>query len=139
MIKKFILPLLAVLLTASVLLFAQDKPKANYAPGREQLAEKTFRELVPMIGGISALALAGDLEDCMKAIADYPDLKTAVYENIIFDFCNIADSLKTDENRRAESLAGISYFTLKNNDDWNALGERYVAARLQLEADAKAR
>lgn len=116
---------------------AQEHAHVNYAPGRAELAEQTFKELVKTVGGITALEIASDLEDCKAAIKDEPDLLTAVYENIIFDYCKIPDEMKTYENRRASELDGKKYFTLKKRDDWVALGKEYIQKRNEIEDKQK--
>lgn len=133
MSKKILLSgiLLAALTGGAI--HAQERAHTDYAPGRAELAEQTFQELVKITGGITALEIASNLEDCKQAIKNEPDLLTAVYENIIFDFCNIPDEMKTYENRRASELDRKTYFTLKERDDWNTLGKEYIQKRNEIE------
>lgn len=127
--KKTILFLLLGL--CCVTAFAQQD--VSYAPGREKLAEETFQKLAKIVNGSNMLSLASDYADCMKAIEGQPELKTAVIENIIFDYCNVPDELKTEENRVAFKICKMSYYTLQDRPEWDAIGVEYVEARRKIE------
>lgn len=128
--KKIILFFLPLVLCTGI---ASAQVKTNYAPGRDELAEKTFKELVDLCTGSNALNLASDYADAMKAIEEYPELKTAVLENILFDYCKVPDSFKTEENKRAAELDGKSWYTLRERPEWNTLGEKYIKQRQEIE------
>lgn len=127
--KKTILFLLLGL--CCVTAFAQKD--VSYAPGREKLAEETFQKLVNIVTGSNMLNLASDYADCMKAIEAQPELRTAVLENILFDYCNVPDELKTEENRVAFEICAKSYYTLRERPEWNTIGAEYVEARKVIE------
>ena len=105
----------------------------DYAARRQALAEQTFKELVELCGGSDQLNLASDYVACERAIEGRKDLRAAMLENILFDYCNVPDSLKTEENRVALELCGMSYFTLREKEAWNELGVRYIEKRLELD------
>ena len=73
--KATILSVTLVLLAGTAM--AQNR-SARYAPGREQLAEDTFKQLVEMSSSYDQLNMAADLADCQKAIEDYPELRAAL-------------------------------------------------------------
>lgn len=128
MLKK-ILPILLCLCCVSAL--AQQS--VSYAPGREKLAEETFQKLAKTVTGSNMLNLASDYADCMKAIEAQPELRTAVLENILFDYCNVPNELKTEENRVAFGICAKSYYTLRERPEWDAIGAEYVEARKEIE------
>lgn len=105
----------------------------DYAARRLALAEQTFKELVELCGGSDQLNLASDYVACERAIEGRKDLRAAMLENILFDYCNVPDSLKTEENREAFELCDMSYFTLREKEAWNELGVRYIEKRLELD------
>lgn len=119
-----------VLLAGSA--FAQDKFAARYAPGREQLAEDTFKQLVEMSSSYDQLNMAADLAACTKAIEDYPDLRSALLENIIFAYCHVPDSLKTEENLLVNKLDGKRFYAARSSEKWDKLGELYLAKRMEI-------
>ena len=123
-----------VLLAGSVL--AQDKCNARYAPGREQLAEDTFKQLVEISSGYDQLNMAADLAACSKAIEDYPELRAALLENFIFAYCHVPDSLKTEENLLVNKLDGKRFYAARFNDKWNELGEVYLAKRMEMKKES---
>lgn len=132
MIRKIAFSLLflaAVAVNAS----AQAKSPSNYAPGREALANDTFRELVEMCPLLDKMNLAGDLAIGDRLIENLPHLRTALLENLIFDYCNISDSLKTVENFRVGNIFQRSSFTNKSTLQWNELGQLYATRRAGLE------
>lgn len=112
--------------------FAQDKIAANYAPGREQLAEDTFKQLIEISSGYDQLNLAVDLSSSQKAIEQYPELRAALLENFIFDYCHVPDSLKTAENLLVNKLDGKSYYTVRTNEKWIQLGQVYFEKRMAI-------
>lgn len=127
----------ALILLASLTLmagsaFAQAKTNARYAPGREKLAEETFKQLVAISSGYDQLNLATDLAASQKAIEDYPELRAAMLENFIFAYCQVPDSLKTAENLLVNQLDGKSFYTARSNEKWNELGEVYTAKRREI-------
>lgn len=122
----------ALILLASLTLmatgaFAQNKTVARYAPGREKLAEDTFKQLVAISSGYDQLNLATDLAASQKAIEEFPELRAAMLENFIFAYCQVPDSLKTAENILVNKLDGKSFYTARSNEKWNELGEVYSA------------
>ena len=131
MIKKAILLLTLALLAGTA--FAQDQFSANYAPGREQLAEDTFKQLVEISSGYDQLNMAADLASCTKAIEDYPELRAALLENFIFAYCHVPESLKTEENILVNKLDGKRFYTVRSNEKWNELGAVYYTKRLEVE------
>lgn len=137
MIKKHLIILAALLAAVPALVSAQDKPKVNYAPGREALATETFQHLVNMSGILHQMNLAADLSMSEKKAEAYPELRAAILENILFDYCNVDDSLKTDENRRVTELDGRSSYTSYSLPEWDALGREYTDKRLAIERQAR--
>lgn len=131
MLKKIIL-LTAFLVLVAGSAFAQEKSVARYAPGREQLAEDTFRQLVQMSSNYDQLNMAADLATCEKAIKDHPELFTAMLENFIFAYCHVPDSLKTPENLLVNKLDGKSYYTLRSDEKWDELGAVYSEKRMAI-------
>ena len=134
MIKKAILLLTLALLAGTA--FAQDQFSANYAPGREQLAEDTFKQLGEISSGYDQLNMAADLAACTKAIEDYPDLRAALLENFIFAYCHVPDSLKTEENFLVNKLDGKRFYAARSNEKWNELGEVYLAKRMEIKKES---
>ena len=135
MLKRFF-TLIAVLGLAAGTALAQDiKFSTNYAPGREKLAESVFKELSGLCTGSNALNLTSDFIDSMDAIKDHPELRTAILENYIFDYCNVEDALKTEENIKAQEFEGKSYYTLRFREEWGELGKKYTELRLALEKE----
>jgi len=132
--KWFYCPLVFGLLVA-MLGAAPVRDNGDYAARRLSLAEETFQEIAAMCAGSDQFNLAADYVDCDRAVEARPDLRAAMLENIIFDYCNVSDSLKTDENREAWTLCGKSYFALRDRDAWNELGARYVEKRQELERE----
>ena len=130
MFKKAPLFVTFLLLAASA--FAQDR-MPSYAPGREQLAEDTFKQLVEISSSYDQLNMAADLAACTKAIEDYPDLRAALLENFIFAYCHVPDSLKTEENFLVNKLDGKRFYAARSNEKWNQLGEVYLAKRMEME------
>ena len=130
MLKKA-LTITATLLLLAGSLFAQNRT-ARYAPGREQLAEDTFKQLVEMSSSYDQLNMAADLAACTKAIEDYPDLRAALLENFIFAYCHVPDSLKTEENLLVNQLDGKRFYAARSNEKWNELGEVYLAKRMEI-------
>lgn len=116
-----------------------DGKEYSYSVKRMALAMKTFKELAAMCAGSDQYNLATDYLDCDKAVEGRDDLRAAMLENIIFDYCNVPDSLKTNENREAWELCGKSYFTLRERECWFELGRSYLDARLLLEAEEGAK
>jgi hypothetical protein len=106
--KKALILLAALALMAGSA-FAQNKSGARYAPGREKLAEETFKQLVAISSGYDQLNLATDLAASQKAIEEYPELRAAMLENFIFAYCHVDDSLKTAENLLVNKLDGMSF------------------------------
>ena len=133
MLKKA-LTITATLLLLAGSLFAQNRT-ARYAPGREQLAEDTFKQLVEMSSSYDQLNMAADLAACTKAIEDYPDLRAALLENFIFAYCHVPDSLKTEENFLVNKLDGKRFYAARSNDKWNELGEIYLAKRMEIKKE----
>lgn len=123
-----------ILLVGSLL--AQDRAPARYAPGREQLAEDTFKQLVEISSGYDQLNMAADLAACTKAIEDYPDLRAALLENFIFAYCHVPDSLKTEENFLVNKLDGKRFYAARSNEKWNELGEIYLAKRMEIRKES---
>lgn len=108
-------------------LCAQEKAfRVNYTPERIRLAEDTFRELAAACTGSNALNLQSDFIDSME-------LRTAIIENYIFDYCNIDDSFKTEENILAQKYEGKSYYTLRERPEWNEIGKQYEEKRKTIE------
>ncbi len=134
MIKKVLLSVSLILLAGSLL--AQDRTAARYAPGREQLAEDTFKQLVEMSSSYDQLNMAADLAACTKAIEDYPDLRAALLENFIFAYCHVPDSLKTEENLLVNQLDGKRFYAARSNEKWTALGEVYLAKRMEIRKES---
>ena len=127
----------ALILIASLALMAgsalaQNPHAPRYAPGREKLAEETFKQLVAISSGYDQLNLATDLASSQKAIEAYPELRAAMLENFIFAYCQVPDSLKTAENILVNQLDGKSYYTARTNAKWNELGEAYCAKRREI-------
>lgn len=136
MFKHFFTTTIAVLGLAAGSVLAQDiKFPTNYIPGREKLAETVFKELAGLCTGSNALNLASDYIDSMDAIKDHPELRTAILENYIFDYCNVGDTLKTRENIQAQEFEGKSYYTLRFREEWDELGKKYTELRLALERE----
>lgn len=136
MFKRFFTTTIAVLGLAAGSVLAQDiKFPTNYTPGREKLAESIFEELTVLCTGSNALCLASDYIDSMDAIKDHPELRTAIIENYIFDYCNVGDNLKTQENIQAQEFEGKSYYTLRFREEWDELGKKYTELRLALEKE----
>jgi len=131
MIKKINTILLFFGLAAGTL-FAQDKFPVNYSPERIKLAEDTFKELASICTGSNALNLQSDFIDSMDLIKDHPELRTAILENYIFDYCNVDDSFKTEENIQAQKFEGKSYYTLRERPEWNEIGKKYAEKRLNI-------
>ncbi|MBO7575308.1 MAG: hypothetical protein J6S99_05830 [Bacteroidales bacterium] len=129
--KKALILLAALALMAGSA-FAQNKSGARYAPGREKLAEETFKQLVAISSGYDQLNLATDLAASQKAIEEYPELRAAMLENYIFAYCHVDDSLKTAENLLVNKLDGMSFYTARSNEKWNELGEVYTAKRREI-------
>ena len=132
MIRRIALVLLffaAVVVNAS----AQVKSPSNYAPGREKLAEDTFRKLVDIAPLLDKMNLAGDLAIGDRVIEDHPTLRTALLENLFFDYCNISDSLKTVENVRVTNFMDRHRFTNRHFPEWDELGRLYAAQRASIE------
>jgi len=129
---KKVLILLAALALMAGSAFAQNKSGARYAPGREKLAEETFKQLVAISSGYDQLNLATDLAASQKAIEEYPELRAAMLENFIFAYCHVDDSLKTAENLLVNKLDGMSFYTARSNEKWNELGEVYTAKRREI-------
>ena len=129
--KKALILLAALALMAGSAL-AQNKSGARYAPGREKLAEETFKQLVAISSGYDQLNLATDLAASQKAIEEYPELRAAMLENFIFAYCHVDDSLKTAENLLVNKLDGMSFYTARSNEKWNELGEVYTAKRREI-------
>lgn len=129
--KKALILLASLALMAGTAL-AQDKSNARYAPGREKLAEETFKQLVAISSGYDQLNLATDLAASQRAIENYPELRAAMLENFIFAYCHVPDSLKTSENLLVNKLDGKSYYTARSNEKWNELGEAYTAKRREI-------
>lgn len=131
MFKKTLTLLFSLVILAGTV-SAQDRA-ARYAPGREQLAEDTFKQLVEISSGYDQLNMAADLAACTKAIEDYPDLRAALLENFIFAYCHVPDSLKTEENFLVNKLDGKRFYAARSNAKWNELGEIYLAKRMEIE------
>ena len=112
---------------------AQVQTPSNYAPGREQLAEDTFRKLVEMAPLLDKMNLAGDLATGDRIIEGHIHLRTALLENLLFDYCNISDSLKTVENHRVTHFIQRRRFTNHSSLQWNELGRSYALQRAALE------
>ena len=129
--KKALILLAALALMAGSA-FAQNKSGARYAPGREKLAEETFKQLVAISSGYDQLNLATDLAASQKAIEEYPELRAAMLENFIVAYCHVDDSLKTAENLLVNKLDGMSFYTARSNEKWNELGEVYTAKRREI-------
>lgn len=127
--------ILAIMLSlAAWPLCAQEKAfRVNYTPERIQLAEDTFRKLVAACTGSNALNLQSDFIDSMELIRDHPELRTAILENYIFDYCNVDDSFKTEENILAQKFEGKSYYTLRERPEWNEIGKQYEEKRKTIE------
>ncbi len=139
MFKKIIFSILVLALAATVTA-AQDKPVAKYAPGRAELAEEYINKLIEKCNGYHKLMLGGDLASSEKAIADYPDLYTAVLENYIFCYCRVPDSLKTEENHRVWALEKKTVpYTTHSFPEWDELGKAYTEKRLEIERTAAAK
>lgn len=135
MLKKVLTFSASMILLAGSLL-AQDRSPARYAPGREQLAEDTFKQLVEISSGYDQLNMAADLAACTKAIEDYPDLRAALLENFIFAYCHVPDSLKTEENFLVNKLDGKRFYAARSNEKWNELGEIYLAKRMEIRKES---
>ena len=135
MLKKILTFSASMILLAGSLL-AQDRAPARYAPGREQLAEDTFKQLVEISSGYDQLNMAADLAACTKAIEDYPDLRAALLENFIFAYCHVPDSLKTEENFLVNKLDGKRFYAARSNEKWNELGEIYLAKRMEIRKES---
>lgn len=131
MIRRIALMLLlaAVVVNAS----AQTKTPSHYAPGRERLAEDTFRKLVDMAPLLDKMNLAGDLAIGDRVIEDHMHLRTALLENLLFDYCNISDTLKTVENYRVTNFMQRHRFTNRHFPEWDELGRLYTGQRATLE------
>ena len=136
MIKQIAFTIL-VLAAAAVGTAAQEKSPSNYVPGREDLAVTTFQKLVDISSSLDMLNLAVDLSNGGKIVEDHPYLLTAVLENIIFDYCNVSDSLMSPENLRVKSLLGTKYYTLRSFPEWDELGRLYSGQRTVLESIGK--
>ena len=132
MIKRIAFTLL-VLAAAAGSAAAQEKSPSNYAPGREALAEETFRRLIDVSSTLDMLNLAADVSYGGKITEDHPDLLTAMLENIIFDYCHVSDSLMTLENFRVKNSLGVKHYTLRSSREWDELGQRYRMQRALLE------
>lgn len=132
MIRRIALSLL-VFAAAAGSAAAQEKSPSNYVPGRELLAEETFQQLVDMSSTLDMMNLAVDVSYGERLIEDHPDLWTAVLENVIFDYCNISDSLMTLENYRVKHFLGIKRYTRRSFPEWDELGRLYSARRTVLE------
>ena len=132
MIRRIALTLL-VFAAAAGSAAAQEKSPSNYVPGRELLAEETFQQLVDMSSTLDMMNLAVDVTYGEKLMDDHPDLWTAVLENVIFDYCNISDSLMTLENFRVKHFLGIKRYTRRSFPEWDELGRLYAARRAVLE------
>ena len=135
MLKK-VLTFSAYLFLLAGSLLAQDRSAARYAPGREQLAEDTFKQLVEISSGYDQLNMAADLAACTKAIEEYPDLRAALLENFIFAYCHVPDSLKTEENFLVNKLDGKRFYAARSNEKWNELGEIYLAKRMEIKKES---
>lgn len=135
MLKKALTFSASLLLLAGTLL-AQDRTAARYAPGREQLAEDTFKQLVEISSGYDQLNMAADLAACTKAIEDYPELRAALLENFIFAYCHVPDSLKTEENFLVNKLDGKRFYAARSNEKWTELGEVYLAKRMEIKKES---
>ncbi|GEM_PF-3910043 len=135
MLKK-VLTLSASLVLLAGSLLAQDRTAARYAPGREQLAEDTFKQLVEISSGYDQLNMAADLAACTKAIEDYPELRAALLENFIFAYCHVPDSLKTEENFLVNKLDGKRFYAARSNEKWTELGEAYLAKRMEIKKES---
>ena len=112
---------------------AQVRSPSNYAPGRERLAEDTFRKLVDMAPLLDKMNLAGDLAIGDRVIEDHWHLRTALLENLFFDYCNISDTLKTVENFRVTNFMQRHRFTNRHFTEWDELGKFYTAQRAAIE------
>ena len=135
MLKKVLTFSASLFLLAGSLL-AQDRSAARYVPGREQLAEDTFKQLVEISSGYDQLNMAADLAACTKAIEEYPDLRAALLENFIFAYCHVPDSLKTEENFLVNKLDGKRFYAARSNEKWNELGEIYLAKRMEIKKES---
>lgn len=132
MIRKIAI-LLLLLAAAAGNAPAQVQSPSIYAPGRERLANDTFRKLVDLAPLLDKMNLAGDLAIGDRILEDHPTLRTALLENLIFDYCNISDSLKTVENFRVTSFLQRHSFTFHSFPEWNELGRLYAGERAALE------
>jgi len=132
MFKKAFL-LLLILISGGLRSAAQESSPMRYIHSRERLAEDTFKRLVEISSTYDQLNLAADLSASLLVAEQCPELRAAVFENCIFAYCRVHDSLRTAENHRVVQIEGRRSYTAKTTDPWLALGREYTEKRLQLE------
>jgi hypothetical protein len=100
---------------------------------------KTFKKVSVAVCALSAFALAqnvldnGDLAYGDNLIEGHNGLRTALLENLFFDYCNVSDSLKTVENFRITTFVRRNTFTFSSRPEWDALGRIYTERRTRIE------
>lgn len=127
--KKTLFTLLAVLMMTAPFCFAQT----DKHPERTKLAEQTYEALMKASSGYDQLNINADRAYYQKELKDHPELFTALYENIIFDYCKVDASLKDDENRKVEELTGKTWYTVRSFPEWLAIGKEYVKKRSEID------
>lgn len=132
MIKQIAIALLALAAVAGAA-SAQEPSPTDTLSGREQLAVDSFQRLVDMSSLLDQINLAADLTCSETDIEGHPDLWTPLVENILFDYCNVSDSLKTVENFRATHFDQRKHYTLRSSPQWDELGRLYARQRAELE------
>ena len=90
-------------------------------------------DLVEMAPLLDKMNLAGDLAIGDRVIEDHKYLRTALLENLLFDYCSISDTLKTVENYRVTHFMQRHRFTNRHFPEWEELGRLYTGQRAALE------
>ena len=112
---------------------AQEFSPTASASTRRQLAEQTFQQLVDISPLLDQMNLAVDVTSGEHAIDGHPDLWAPLLENILFDYCNVSDSLKTIENFRVKSFDKVKRYTRHTHPEWDELGRSYAERRTRIE------
>ena len=129
-LKAFSILTTVLALTAGTV-SAQEK--TPYQTEREALIEENFFTLVEMCSLLDQMNLAGDLAYGDNLIEGHNGLRTALLENLFFDYCNVSDSLKTVENFRITTFVRRNTFTFSSRPEWDALGRIYTERRTRIE------
>ena len=121
------------ILTTVLALTAGTVSAQDYEAERAALIEENFFTLVEMCSLLDQMNLAGDLAYGDNLIEGHTGLRTALLENLFFDYCNVSDSLKTVENFRITTFVRRNTFTFSSRPEWDALGRIYAERRTRLE------